>query len=456
MRIDFRPARGLCIAAAILTAAPGAAQDVTPIISPPPNIIVPNYNGVPTGPLGGLEGSAYVARAADTSAPWLNPAGLSQAGTQLSGSVSSRLSTTIKPRLLPDNGGSTQNLPNLVGATGKFKGFSVGFSIVTTASWVENWNTVYAFTNADGSPERFAYTSNASFTQRSTVGGVGRNIGKKWRVGGSLALEGTSMHSTQTISDRINDPSGLRTLLFSSDAGGSIDHARLIFGTQYQPTSNIHLGAVLRTPGLAWGHSGSAKLDATLTGENYTLGATAFDTGAHFDYRLPFEWVGAAAFVSTRAEVEVDVKGYSSIDAYTMLSSGQPLMIYTNYDDGRPATIENRALPTLTSSSNAVTNVTVGGHAVILPKWEIKLHGGVGTDSSQVPAEDSVAFDRVDFWVFTAGASGAVGRLTFAIGVNYRGGDSNNLVLRNLLVQPVRTQLNIKTVGLTYAINYRF
>jgi hypothetical protein len=453
-----RPLRPFWPAAILIAAVASraAAQDVTPITSPPPNIIVPNYNGVPTGPLGGLEGSAYAARAADTSAPWLNPAGLSQAGTQLSGSVSSRLSTTIEPRLLPDTGGSTQNLPNLVGATGKFKGFTVGFSIITTASWVEGWNTVYAFTNADGSPERFAYTSNASFTQRSTVGGVGRNIGKKWRVGGALALEGTSMHSTQTSSDRINNPDGLRTLLFSSDAGGSIDHARLIFGTQYQPTSAIRVGAVLRTPGFAWGRSGSAKLDATQTGDNYTLGAAAYDGSAHFDYKLPLEMVGAVAVVTKRAEIEFDVKGYSSIDPYTLLSSGQPLTIYTDHADGQAGTIENRPLPTLTSSSNSVTDFAVGGHVLIVPKWVIKAHAGIGTDFSQVPAEDSVAFNRVDFWVFTAGASGVVGRLTFAIGVNYRQGNSNNLILRNLLVQPVRTNLDISSVGLTYAINYRF
>jgi hypothetical protein len=457
MSTSSRSSRGLCLAALVVVALPlrGAAQDVTPIILPPPNIIVPNYNGVPTGPLGGLEGSAYVARAADTSAPWLNPAGLSQAGTQLSGSVSTYMLTTITPRFLPGNGGSTQHLPNLVGATGRFKGFAVGFSIVTTASWNEGWNAV-RLTNADASPERFAYTSNASFTQRVTVGGVGHNIGRKWRVGGALALEGTSMHSTQIISDRVNDPTGLRTLLFTSDAGGSIDHARLIFGTQYDPIPAVRLGFTVRTPGLSYGHSGSTKLDATLTGDNYTLGATAFDTGAQFDYKLPVETVVAAAFVSTRTEIEADVKSYSSIDPYTVLSSGQPLTIYTDYADGSAGTIDNRTLPALTSSSNSVTNVTVGGHVVVWPSWAMKLHAGVGTDFSPVPAGDHVAFDKVDFWVFTAGASGAIGKLTFALGLNYRRGNSDNLILRNLIIQPIYTHLDIKTVGLTYAINYRF
>jgi hypothetical protein len=450
-----RAACTLFVAAAILTAAPAAAQDVTPIISPPPNIIVPNYNGVPTGPLGGLEGSSYVARAADTSAPWLNPAGLSQAGTQLSGSVSTYMLTTITPRFLPGAGGSTQHLPNVVGATAKFKGFTVGFSIVTTASWSEGWNAV-RLANADAGPERFAYTSNASFAQRSTIGAVGRNIGTKWRVGGALALEGTSVHSTQIISDRVNEPTGLRTLLFTSDAGGSIDHARLIFGTQYQPVPPIHLGFVVRTAGLAYGRSGSAKVDATLTGNGYTLGATAFDTAAQFDYKLPVEWVGAGAFVSKRAEIEVDVKSYSSIDPYTMLSSGQPLTIYTDHADGSAATVDNRTLPALTSSSNSVTNVTMGGHVVIMPSWSFKLHGGVGTDFSPVPADDHVAFDRVNFWVLTAGASGAIGKLTFALGLNYRRGNSNNLIVRNVILQPIQTNLDIKTVGLTYAVNYRF
>ena len=444
------------MAALVVIALPsrGAAQDVTPIISPPPNIIVPNYNGVPTGPLGGLEGSAYVARAADTSAPWLNPAGLPQAGTQLSGSVSTYMLTTITPRFLP-SGGSTQHLPNLVGATGKFKGFAVGFSIVTTASWNAGFSAAY-FINTGASPDRFSYTSNANFTQRATIGAVGRDIGKKWRVGGALALQGTSMHSTQIISDRVNEPTGLRTLLFTSDAGGSIDHARFIFGTQYQPIPAVRLGFTVRTSGLAYGRGGTAKLDATLTGDNYTIGATAFDNGAHFDYKLPFETVAAAAFVSKRVEIEADVKSYSSIDPYTMLSSGEPLTIYTDHADGSAGTIDNRTLPTLTTSSKSVTNVTVGGHVLVVPSWSMKLHAGIGTDFSPVPQEDHVAFDRVDFWVLTAGASGAIGKLTFALGVNYRRGNSDNLILRNLIIQPVQTHLDIKTVGLTYAINYKF
>jgi hypothetical protein len=44
----------------------------------PPNVVLSNYDNVPVGPFGGLEGSAYVARVGDPSAAWFNPAGLSR------------------------------------------------------------------------------------------------------------------------------------------------------------------------------------------------------------------------------------------------------------------------------------------------------------------------------------------------------------------------------------------
>src|SRR3954453_12531625 len=165
----------LVAASVVLVSTRSLAQEV-PITSPPPNIIVPNYNGIPIGPLGGLEGSAYIARAADTSAGWFNPAGLSQAGTQLSGSVGNYQFTTVTPKRLPDTGGSTQHLPNLVGGTAKFKGFTVGFSLVTTVAWGTSLDSVYTLTNADGNPERFTYSADSGLNQRVSAVAIGRDL----------------------------------------------------------------------------------------------------------------------------------------------------------------------------------------------------------------------------------------------------------------------------------------
>src|SRR5262252_4788797 len=138
------------IALAVVVVSTKVMAQPANITSPPPNIIVPNYNGIPTGPLGGLEGSAHIARASDTSAPWFNPAGLTQAGTQLSGSVGNYQFTTVTPLRLPDEGGSTQHLPNLVGATVKRNGLTAGFALVTTVSWASLLDSVYSLTNVDG------------------------------------------------------------------------------------------------------------------------------------------------------------------------------------------------------------------------------------------------------------------------------------------------------------------
>jgi len=57
------------------------------LVTPPANILLPNYNTVPVGPSAGLESGAYVARVGDPSASWINPAGLSRGeNTELSGS----------------------------------------------------------------------------------------------------------------------------------------------------------------------------------------------------------------------------------------------------------------------------------------------------------------------------------------------------------------------------------
>jgi hypothetical protein len=84
-----------------------AAAQVEQVTTPPQNLILSNYNSVPVGPYGGLEGSAYVARVDDPSAAWFNPAGLArQSSAQVSGSAGVYQFTTVTPRALPNRGGS--------------------------------------------------------------------------------------------------------------------------------------------------------------------------------------------------------------------------------------------------------------------------------------------------------------------------------------------------------------
>ena len=106
---------------------------------------------------------------------------------------------------------------------------------------------------------------------------------------------------------------------------------------------------------------------------------------------------------------------------------------------------------------SAVTNYTGGGHVRILDSpLPLTVHAGIGTDFSPVPTDESSVFGRVDFKVFTTGLSGSVGKFSFAVGLNSRRGSIDNLVLQNLLTAPVQASLQIKTIGITYALNYKF
>ena len=71
------------------------AQTVDQVATVPPNIVLANYDNVPVGPYGGLEGTAYVARVSDPSAAWFNPAGLSR---QSSAQIAAAPASTSGPR----------------------------------------------------------------------------------------------------------------------------------------------------------------------------------------------------------------------------------------------------------------------------------------------------------------------------------------------------------------------
>jgi hypothetical protein len=104
-----------------------------------------------------------------------------------------------------------------------------------------------------------------------------------------------------------------------------------------------------------------------------------------------------------------------------------------------------------------IVNYVGGGHVRVLDKpFPLTVHAGFGTDFSPVTAADAEVFGRVDFMVFTMGISGSIGKFGFALGLNSRRGSIDNLVLQNLITGPVQASLQVKTIGITYALNYKF
>src|SRR6187399_1121701 len=295
----------LIAAAAIVVLPLSVVAQVPEVLTSPPNIVVPNYEGIPVGPFAGLEASAYVARTNDPSAAWFNPAGLALAkGAQISGSAGLYQYTKLSPALSPGAGSSIQHVPNLVGFTLQTgHKLTLGAAILTPVDWSQNTN-LEVIQPSGTNLERMAYSANSEFSRRVIALSAGYDSQKKWRFGGGLTFLYTSLEMRQTISDRIAEPTGLRTLIVSSVVTGSDLKLGSVFGVQVDPHPHIRIGGVFRTSGLSIHRSGTATLDGTDKNGSASNGASFFDPEAQFHYKLPFEGTGAIAWVGNRGEVE--------------------------------------------------------------------------------------------------------------------------------------------------------
>jgi hypothetical protein len=436
-------------------AAPALGQ-VEQVTTPPPNLVISNYNSVPVGPFGGLEGSAFAARVGDPSSSWFNPAGLAREETaQISGSAGVYERTSVTPQALPNRGGSIQQLPNFVGFTFVPRaGLTVGTALVTTNAW--NQETDSELINAvPGGQQRFAYSGDSNFEQRVVTFGAGYHGGGNWRFGGGLAFSHMSLRLVQSTSDRIGDATGLKSLLVTARGSASAIQLRSQAGAQYD-TSQWRFGAAVRTPGLTIYRAAAVTLDAVLDAGASSLGASVFDPDAALQYHLPWEFQGGAAFVKDRFELELDLLAYSSIDAYPMISTSSPTLIYGDAGANQPPTVISRPFPDLTSASDAVANVSAGGHVRLFRNRDTRLHAGVGSNQSPVAGEDTV-FSDVDLLTWTLGVSGSLGGFRFGAGFNHQSGHADGITVRNLLNgRVVHSTMDVSMAGFIYSLAYQF
>ncbi len=446
----------LMVVATCTLPARSLAQSVDQVATAPPNIVPANYDSVPVGPFGGLEGSAYAARVGDPSAAWFNPAGLTRQSTaQISGSAGVYQHTSVSPQALPNRGGSAQQLPNFVGLSVPIHGgLTAGVALVTTNAWSQETDAEL-ITSSPASQARFAYSADSEYSRRVAAIGVGYHGSGAWRVGGGFAFSLMDLRLVQSASDRVADGSGLRTLLVTARATGSAVQLRTQAGVQYD-TPRFRFGAAVRSPGLTMLGSGVVTLDGTLNAGASSLGASVFDPDARLEYHVPWEIHGGAAYVHDRVELELDVQGYTSIAAYSLLSTVQPTLIYASAGAGTPPTVLSRPFGGLVSASEGVVNAAFGGHVRVMSSRDVRVHGGFATSRSPVGAADQL-FNKIDLSSWTVGVSGTWAKFQFSGGFNHRAGTANDVLRRNLLNgNPLQTDIDVRVTGFIYSIAYLF
>jgi hypothetical protein len=360
----------------------------------------------------------------------------------------------VTPEALPNRGGSIQQLPNFVGFTFAPRSrITVGAALLTRNAWNQETDSELISTVPNGQ-QRFAYSADSDFERRVLAFGAGYHPDGPWRFGGGLAFSVTSLRLVQMASDRLADSTGLKSLLVTSRTSGSAIQLRSQAGAQYD-TAQWRFGAATRTPGLNIHRSGAVTFDGLLDAGASSRGASVFDADAAFEYYLPLEFQGGAAWVSDRVELEIDLQAYSSISPYPMFATDHSTLIYGDAGANQPPSVISQPFQGLTSGSDGVVNVSAGGHVRLMKDRDLRVHAGVGSNGSPVGAQDMV-FNKVDLLAWTLGLSGSLSKFQFAAGFNHQSGNTD-VTLRNLLNgQVVRSAIDVGMTGFIYSLAYQF
>lgn len=366
---------------------------------PPSNIVLPNYESVPIGQTGGLQSGAYVARAADDTANWYNPAGLSRAeSSSISTSAGTYQLLSLDLDVLPEKGTSTQQVPALLGILIKkpfgVEGWNAGILLVRTNAWLQETDAQIDRL-ASGRGDLLTYSADSEFDRTEGSLGVSYTNGGCWRFGAALSGVYTYLRTVQSTAESLVTDTGLVAGQSAGRQIGSLGQGRATVGVQYDLSKEIQFGALVRSPAFTVIRDGTWTVDAMATLPGSTATLSFFDPDVRFDYKLPLEVVAGAAYVTDAFELEADVKFYGGHSAYNLFETERQGIQINSGISGTPPIVSSVPVANIVSESRAIVNAAVGGHFYLSKNRVWKLHLGFNTDFSPVGDEDQY-FSKVD------------------------------------------------------------
>ncbi len=453
----------LVVAPPLLAAGVASAQTSAPplpdVAVPPHPVMLPNYNTVPVGENGSLQGGAYVARVRDASATWFNPAGLAEVDkSSVSGTAGMFQLWSVLPEGIQGSGGSFQQMPAAVGVVIKeplgLKRWSGGFQVTSTGNWNVIGNVQREVSLAE-TVDRFRYSASASFGGLIASAAAGYEFNRSLRLGLSLDWQRTTWTLTNSWADDYRTTDGLTTLLIDGRALASAVHARVTAGMQYEASPSIRLAAVVRSPGLGLWSSGERYQDGVAASGATKISASLFDQDGQVTFRVPIEARIGAAYVRSRGEIEIDVSAHGGGGIYEAFRPSAPVVVVRDSGTGEAPSVQEYPANASIIDSAAVANVAVGGQFNLTESGSWKIHGGFATDRSPVGPSDTL-FTKVNMQAWTLGISART-RVVFAsFGVRYESGLSDTFSIRRLQDgEPYLTRLKVRNVGFLYSIAFK-
>lgn len=401
-------------------------------------VFLPNYNRVPVGETGALEGGAFIARVSDASAGWYNPAGLANAESDtISGNA------VVYERLAVKSGGeedttTINEIPSFVGGLKRYGRLALGISItapVSVNSTTDKRREGVSVVDPSGNSTQLITVTESSlissrFTLISPALSAALRVAPFLRVGAAVRIYQTemSLHSTSeryesetTFNNYEASTNQLLTgsaLLYSGELGIQVEVTeRIVVGVLYRARStSIQSSGRFRFSAyraVDFDSDGDGDFDSRLTVTGHTL-----QEKERFSYIVPRELSYGIAYVGSRVEVELDRRCYEALDRYDLFGGGQVI----RFQGGTPManiTFDETIAP-MPYDMREVCNLSGGA------KWKpidsVHLHLGAFADHSPVAASSEAFPNRLDGVGITAGVSllGRNSSVSFGI-VDYSG-----------------------------------
>ena len=301
----------LCLIGVLLSSAAAHAQ--TGLVPFGGSLILPNYERIPVGEREALEAGAYVARTRDGNANWYNPAGLALTDrTAINTSASAYEGTSVQFRTFEVRTNTFR-----IAALGGFFGVAVAEPLTTSPNvryglYIArplSWDSGTIDANAPIDAERRVSLLSVATLARTEPGiALAFRANERLRVGGALGVSYTSLDETQDLGIRRVDADSANTARRTIAVGGTVYHAVLRAGIQWDANDLLRVGVVASTPGIQI--LGGTKIDYTFGsyGPSGYIDETLRDTEADFDLRLPYNIGLGVAAIFDRGEVEVSVR----------------------------------------------------------------------------------------------------------------------------------------------------
>jgi hypothetical protein len=407
-----------------------------------------------------LEAGAVLVRANDPAAVWYNPAGIIQTNrSAIAANAPGYEYTTFGGSNFdrPAQGSSFRGLPNFVGAilgseVIPWRNVRLGFGLSNPISWRQGLTA----TSESMPGTRSIYSVSSEIESFQAQGAVAYAPLPNLRLGFSLGVSWDSISTQgQSNAEATNATTYSGSLNYSSVNAATQQFVSAV-GVQWETTSWLSLGLVLRPPAVRLFGSGTVTYDGVLnTG---TEQQAHFQSDGPFEFRQPLEIELGVATHYDKLNIELNLFWHQASGTYTLFHPNDPLRLVTAQPGGTSPMITSVVFPDIVTHTRAILNGSIGGNYRIDQLWW--LHGGFYIDQAPTGSDDPF-FQSIDFYGVRVGCSLREEKgLSGSIGLGYELGLSNRPPGPGTPVggppPPASGSLNIHTFSLLLAIGYKF